>query len=92
MEKLFSIVFVASNMMEQESDELMEKTSENFFEGKLKSKDLKYLEKTVDVVYKKNGKKWKIDDKNPANKEYQNMMLFGMFDFFEGLSHLGNQK
>ena len=50
------------------------------------------MEKTVDVVYKKNGKKWKIDDKNPANKEYQNMMLFGMFDFFEGLSNLGNQK
>ncbi len=33
MEKLFSIVFVASNMMEQESDELMEKTSANFLEG-----------------------------------------------------------
>ena len=92
MQQLFSIAFVASNMTKQESDELMEKTSTNFFEGKLKSKDLKYLEKTVDVVYKKNGKKWKIDDKNPANKEYQNMMLFGMFDFFEGLSNLGNQK
>ncbi len=92
MQQLFSIAFAASNMTEKESDELMEKTSENFFEGKLKSKDLKYLEKTVDVVYKKNGKKWKIDDKNPANKEYQNMMLFGMFDFFEGLSNLGNQK
>ena len=52
----------------------------------------KYLEKTVDVVYKKNGKKWEIDAKNPINKEYQNMMLFGMFDFFEGLSNLGSQK
>lgn len=92
MQQLFSIAFAASNMTEKESDELMEKTSENFFEGKLKSKDLKYLEKTVDVVYKKNGKKWEIDAKNPINKEYQNMMLFGMFDFFEGLSNLGNQK
>ena len=92
MQQLFSIAFVASNMTKQESDELMEKTSANFFETKLKSKDLKYLEKTVDVVYKKNGKKWEIDDKNPTNKEYQNMMLFGMFDFFEGLSNIGNEK
>ena len=35
MQQLFSIAFVASNMTKQESDELMEKTSTNFFEGKL---------------------------------------------------------
>ena len=86
MQLMLSTAFTASNMTDKESSELMEKTSANFIEGKLKSKDLKYLEKTVDVVYKKNGKKWEIDDKNPANKEYQNVMLFGLLPFFEGLS------
>ena len=33
MKELFSLVFVGSNMTEQESNELMEKTSANFFEG-----------------------------------------------------------
>ena len=33
MKKMFSIVFAVSNMTEQESDELMEKTSVNFLEG-----------------------------------------------------------
>ncbi len=33
MKKMFSIVFAVSNMTEQESDELMEKISANFFEG-----------------------------------------------------------
>ena len=33
MEKLFSLAFVASNMTEQESNELMEKISANFLEG-----------------------------------------------------------
>ena len=30
---MFSLSFVASNMTEQESNELMEKTSANFLEG-----------------------------------------------------------
>ena len=92
MQQLFSLSLTTSNMTEKESSELMEKTSTNFVEEKLKSKDLKYLEKTVNVVYKKNGKKWEIDDKNPVNKEYQNMMIFGLLEFFEELSNLGNQK
>ena len=33
MEKLFSILFLANSMIEQESDELMENTSANFLEG-----------------------------------------------------------
>ena len=46
-----------------------------FFNEKFNSKDLKYLEKTLDVKYVKNGKDWVISDEN---EEFFKIITFGI--------------
>ena len=48
----------------------------DFYNEKLNSKDLNYLEKNINVYFKKNGKDWEIDKEK--NKDFYMMMSFGI--------------
>lgn len=48
----------------------------DFYNEKLNSKDLNYLEKNINVYFKKNGKDWELDKEK--NKDFYMMMSFGI--------------
>ena len=67
-----------SKSMPQNNDELQKQIvqiGKDFFNEKFNSKDLKYSEKTIDIKYEKNDKKWVISD---DNGEFFNLITFGL--------------
>ena len=74
------------NSSKEESEVAINKFVKEFFEQKLKSKDLKYFEKNVDVIFKKDGKEWKLDIDNPKNKDFIYGITLGFSAFLENLN------
>ena len=67
-----------SKSMPQNNEDLQKEimqVGKEFFNEKFNSKDLKYLEKTLDVKYIKNGKDWVISDEN---EEFFKIITFGI--------------
>ena len=67
-----------SKSMPQNNEDLQKEimqVGKEFFNEKFNSKDLKYLEKTLDVKYVKNGKDWVISDEN---EEFFKIITFGI--------------
>ena len=67
-----------SKSMPQNNEDLQKEimqVGKEFFNEKFNSKDLKYLEKTLDVKYVNNGKDWVISDEN---EEFFKIITFGI--------------
>ena len=80
------MAFTLVNSSKEESEVAINKFVKEFFEQKLKSKDLKYFEKNVDVIFKKDGKEWKLDIDNPKNKDFIYGITLGFSAFLENLN------
>ena len=63
---------------EEELKKIGTEATEKLITQELNSGNLKYMEKTFDVVYKKNGNKWDLDPM--ANIEFLNMTSYGMMN------------
>lgn len=84
MQQSMAMAFAMMNSSQEESKAAMDKFSKEFFEQKLASEDLKYFEKNVDVVFKKVGEEWKLDDGNPKNKDFMQGMTLGFSFLVDG--------
>ena len=60
--------------------------AKEFFEEKLNSKDLKYFEKNVEVVFKKEGNEWKFDEGNSKNKDFLDGLTLGFASILEKIN------
>lgn len=80
IQKAFGLAFTADK-----SDEEMKKLGEEFtikfFTEKLASEDLKFQEKNINVVLKKEGENWITDNENQSNKEFGEMLTLGFYKF-----------
>ena len=54
----------------------------DFFEEKLNSKDLVYLEKNINVYLKKEENDWVVDEEEPKNAEFGEMITLGLSKAF----------
>ena len=63
-----------------------EEDAKEFFEEKLNSKDLKYFEKNVEVVFKKEGNEWKFDEGNSKNKDFIDGLTLGFASILEKIN------
>ena len=63
---------------EEELKKIGSEATEKLITQELNSGNLKYMEKTFDVIYKKNGNKWDLDPM--ANIEFLNMTSYGMMN------------
>jgi len=86
MQQGMALAFTLVNSSKEESEVAINKFVKEFFEQKLKSKDLKYFEKNVDVIFKKDGKEWKLDIDNPKNKDFIYGITLGFSAFLENLN------
>ena len=59
-----ALAFANFGKSEEEIKKLGEDFTIKYFKDKLSSKDLKFTEKNINVIMKKDGKKWKVDDQN----------------------------
>ena len=77
VQQAMALAFANFGKSEEEIKKLGEEFSTKYFEEKLKSKDLKFNERNVDVVLKKNGKNWQVDGQDEKNKEFFEVLTFG---------------
>ena len=77
VDKVKELAFTNVGRNSEEMEKMGEKLAMDFFNEKLNSKDLKYLEKNIDVHFKKNGNNWEMDDENSKNKDFDEVMTFG---------------
>ncbi|MDO5089743.1 MAG: DUF4352 domain-containing protein [Leptotrichiaceae bacterium] len=87
MQKIMALAFANLGKSGEEMKKLGEEFVVEFFGEKLNSKDLKYNEKNIDVIFKKNGEKWEIDSENEKNKPFFEIISFGfskLMESFEG--------
>ncbi len=79
------LVLAFSNIdkSEEEIKKLLDKYETDFFSEKIASKDLKFIDKNINVVFKKVGKEWVIDETNEGNKEFYNILTFGFLELGE---------
>ena len=71
------------------SEEEIKKLGEDFTIKKLSSKDLKFTEKNINVIMKKDGKKWKVDDQN---KDLFEILTFGFSKLADSMNGISEQK
>lgn len=76
-QKVITMAFANFGKSEEDMKGIGEKFVTDFFAEKLNSKDLKYNEKNVDVIFKKKGNDWEIDNENEKNKPFFEIISFG---------------
>ena len=64
---------------EEEEIKIFEDFAIKYFKDKLSSKDLKFTEKNINVIMKKDGKKWKVD--KDQSKDLSEILTFGFSKF-----------
>ena len=77
IEEVIELAFANVGRNSEEMEKMGEKLAMDFFNKKLNSEDLKYLEKNIDVHFKKNGNNWEMDDENSKNKDFDEIITFG---------------
>jgi len=85
-QKAMELSFSALNGKEEDTEAKIKNLSKEFFEEKLNSKDLKYFEKNVEVVFKKEGNEWKFDEENPKNKDFIDGLTLGFASILEKIN------
>ena len=85
------MAFANFGKSEEELKKMGEKFVVDFFTEKLNSKNLKYNEKNVDVVFKKKGNEWEIDIENDENKPFFEIISFGFTKLAESFQE-GNKE
>ena len=92
MQQGMALAFSNFGKSEEEMKKLGEEFTTKYFEEKLKSKDLKFNEKNIDVVLKKNGKNWQVDGQDEKNKELFEIITFGFSKLAENTNGASEQK
>ena len=90
-QKVMELRFSALNGKEEDTEAKIKNLSKEFFEEKLNAKDLKYFEKNVEVVFKKEGNEWKFDEENPKNKDFIDGLTLGFASILEKINN-GNKN
>ena len=85
-QKAMELSFSALNGKEEDTEAKIKNLSKEFFEEKLNSKDLKYFEKNVEVVFKKEGNEWKFDEGNSKNKDFLDGLTLGFASILEKIN------
>ena len=85
-QKVMELRFSALNGKEEDTEAKIKNLSKEFFEEKLNSKDLKYFEKNVEVVFKKEGNEWKFDEGNSKNKDFLDGLTLGFASILEKIN------
>ena len=91
MQKGMALAFASIGTNSEEMEKIGENFATDFFTEKLNSKDLKYLEKNIDVQFKKNGNDWKIDVENSKNKDFNDVITFGLSKLGEAFGETENK-
>lgn len=92
MQQGMALAFSNFGKSEEEMKKLGEEFTTKYFEEKLKSKDLKFNEKNIYVVLKKNGKNWQVDGQDEKNKELFEIITFGFSKLAENANGTSEQK
>ena len=92
VQQAMALAFANFGKSEEEIKKLGEEFSTKYFEEKLKSKDLKFNERNVDVVLKKNGKNWQVDGQDEKNKEFFEVLTFGFSKLVGNTNGTSEQK
>ena len=85
-QKAMELRFSTLNGKEEDIEAKIKNLAKEFFEEKLNSKDLKYFEKNVEVVFKKEGNEWKFDEGNSKNKDFIDGLTLGFASILEKIN------
>ena len=85
-QKAMELRFSTLNGKEEDTEAKIKNLAKEFFEEKLNSKDLKYFEKNVEVVFKKEGNEWKFDEGNSKNKDFIDGLTLGFASILEKIN------
>lgn len=85
-QKAIELRFSMLNGKEEDAEAKIKNLAKEFFEEKLNSKDLKYFEKNVEVVFKKEGNEWKFDEGNSKNKDFIDGLTLGFASILEKIN------
>jgi len=85
-QKAMELRFSMLNGKEEDAEAKIKNLAKEFFEEKLNSKDLKYFEKNVEVVFKKEGNEWKFDEGNSKNKDFIDGLTLGFASILEKIN------
>ena len=85
-QKAMELRFSTLNGKEEDIEAKIKNLAKEFFEEKLNSKDLKYFEKNVEVVFKKEGNEWKFDEGNSKNKDFLDGLTLGFASILEKIN------
>ena len=92
MQQGIALAFSNFGKSEEEMKKLGEEFTTKYFEEKLKAKDLKFNEKNIDVVLKKNSKNWQVDGQDEKNKELLDIITFGFSKLADNMNGTSEQK
>lgn len=79
LQQAMALAFANFGKSEEEIKKLGEDFTIKYFKDKLSSKDLKFTEKNINVIMKKDGKKWKVD--KDQSKDLSEILTFGFSKF-----------
>lgn len=86
LQQAMALAFANYGKSNEEISKIGDEFVVKFFEEKLNSKDLKYSQKNVNAILKKNGNDWEIDGENPKNKEFIDIISLGFTKFSENMN------
>ena len=89
LQQVMALAFTNIGKSEEEIKKLGEDFTIKYFKDKLSSKDLKFTEKNINVIMKKDGKKWKVDDQN---KDLFEILTFGFSKLADSMNGISEQK
>ena len=89
LQQAMALAFANFGKSEEEIKKLGEDFTIKYFKDKLSSKDLKFTEKNINVIMKKDGKKWKVDDQN---KDLFEILTFGFSKLADSMNGISEQK
>ena len=89
VQQAMALAFTNIGKSEEEIKKLGEDFTIKYFKDKLSSKDLKFTEKNINVIMKKDGKKWKVDDQN---KDLFEILTFGFSKLADSMNGISEQK
>ena len=89
LQQAMALAFANFGKNEEEIKKLGEDFTIKYFKDKLSSKDLKFTEKNINVIMKKDGKKWKVDDQN---KDLFEILTFGFSKLADSMNGISEQK
>ena len=92
MQQGMALAFSNFGKSEEEMKRLGEEFATKYFEEKLKAKDLKFNEKNINVILRKNGKNWQVDGQDEKNKELFEIITFGFSKLAENANGTSEQK